>query len=82
MTHDAERVLTVRVGGANGGSSRYQWHLYDDTLHWTDCLIASSRPYRSILEAEQAARDAFGGGLGSVVGIDLETHTGRTERIR
>lgn len=70
------RILTVRIQPL-ALPTTWAWVLYEGQEE-----LGRSRVYRTEGAAVEAAREAFGCWLGSVVGIDLERPSGPWERLR
>lgn len=75
------RLLTIRIEPDPAALNYCIWTLHDSDPDVGE-LARSSRTYLDEAGAEQAARDIFGGWLGSVIGIDLERADGARERLR
>ena len=80
------RTLTVRTTevrqrnvGETPGAIWWRWLLVDDD---NTELAHGSIVYDTASAAADAAREIFGGWLGSVIGIDLERLDGQRERLR
>ncbi|WP_396902757.1 hypothetical protein [Mycolicibacterium sp.] len=72
------RLLTVELHRQSPmPDSSWWWELRED-----DRELATSPMHPSEAAATEAAREVFGGWLGSVIGIDLKRTDGTRERLR